>query len=86
MTNSSDFFYNVVLGLENENGTMKTGWFGEMKWQLVASLFGAWTLVCICLIKGVNSVGKAVYVTGRKKITIAITLLVNISKNRTSLS
>ena len=66
LSNSSDFFYNVVLGIENENGTMITGWFGEMKWQLVASLFGAWTLVCICLIKGVNSVGKAVYVTGTK--------------------
>ena len=65
-TNSSDFFYNVVLGIENENvSTIAPSWLGEIKWELCVSLFCAWTLVCICLIKGVNSVGKAVYVTGK---------------------
>ena len=62
-TNSSNFFYTNLLGMDNE--TVDEGeWFGEIKWHLVACLFFAWTLICICLIKGVNSVGKAVYVTG----------------------
>ena len=65
-TNSSDFFYNVVLGIENGNvSTTTPSWLGEIKWELCVSLFCAWALVCICLIKGVNSVGKAVYVTGK---------------------
>ena len=72
-TNSSDFFYNVVLGMENENvSNVTTSWFGEIKWELCVSLFSAWTLVCICLIKGVNSVGKAVYVTGKNSRIIII--------------
>ena len=62
-TNSTNFFYRNLLGIDNET-VDEAEWFGEVKWHLVASLFLAWTLICICLIKGVNSVGKAVYVTG----------------------
>ena len=63
-TNSSDFFYNTVLGIENGN-VSTTGWFGEIKWELCVSLFSAWALVCVCLINGIHSVGKAVYITGK---------------------
>lgn len=31
---------------------------GHLKWQLVLSLLAAWTLVGICLIKGIKSQGK----------------------------
>ena len=48
------------------NDSIGTDWFGEIKWELVVCLVSAWALVCICLIKGVHSVGKAVYVTGKK--------------------
>ena len=62
-TNSTDYFYNAVLGIDYK-ATDKDG-FGDFRWQLVVCLFSAWVLVCICLIKGVSSIGKAVYVTGK---------------------
>ncbi|XP_069114116.1 sodium- and chloride-dependent glycine transporter 1-like isoform X1 [Argopecten irradians] len=36
---------------------------GEIQWHLVLCLFGAWLLTFLCLIKGIYSVGKVVYVT-----------------------
>ncbi|OWF53555.1 sodium- and chloride-dependent glycine transporter 1-like [Mizuhopecten yessoensis] len=36
---------------------------GEVQWHLVLCLFGAWLLTFLCLIKGIYSVGKVVYVT-----------------------
>ena len=45
----------MVLGLEED-----TTWenYGELRWQLVLCLAGAWIIVCLCLIKGVQSSGK----------------------------
>ncbi|XP_060073835.1 sodium- and chloride-dependent glycine transporter 1-like [Ylistrum balloti] len=36
---------------------------GEVQWHLVLCLFGAWLFTFLCLIKGIYSVGKVVYVT-----------------------
>ncbi|CAG2201330.1 Sodium- and chloride-dependent GABA transporter 2,Sodium- and chloride-dependent taurine transporter,Sodium-dependent noradrenaline transporter,Sodium- and chloride-dependent betaine transporter,Sodium- and chloride-dependent neutral and basic amino acid transporter B(0+),Sodium- and chloride-dependent creatine transporter 1,Sodium- and chloride-dependent glycine transporter 1 [Mytilus edulis] len=36
---------------------------GDLNWRLALCLFGAWLLICVCLSKGVKSVGKVVYVT-----------------------
>ena len=50
-TKSSHFFYNAVLGIENEDHSItSTSWIGDVKWELCISLFSAWSLVCICLI------------------------------------
>ena len=38
---------------------------GKLRWQLVLCLALAWTIVCLCLIKGVQSAGKVVYFTGK---------------------
>ncbi|CAG5114909.1 unnamed protein product [Candidula unifasciata] len=49
--------YNVLRksdGLEN---------LGSMQMHIALSLLAAWILVCLCLIKGVKSVGKVVYFT-----------------------
>lgn len=56
-----DFFNTVVLGLDPE----KHNWmnFGEMHWELVLCLLAAWVIVCLSLIKGVQSSGKVVYFT-----------------------
>ena len=37
---------------------------GAVRWQLALCLLGAWIIVCLCLIKGVQSAGKVVYFTG----------------------
>ncbi|KAK3085594.1 hypothetical protein FSP39_005831 [Pinctada imbricata] len=38
-------------------------YMGSVQWHLVAVMAGAWLLTCLCLVKGVHSVGKVVYVT-----------------------
>ncbi len=57
---SEDYYQRVVLGLEED-----TSWenFGSLKLELVLCLLLAWTLVCLCLIKGIQSSGKVVYFT-----------------------
>ena len=35
---------------------------GTIRWQTALSLLGAWTLVCLCLIKGIKSQGKVTIV------------------------
>ena len=49
-----------MLGLEED-----TTWenVGGLRWQLVLCLAIAWVIVCLCLIKGVQSSGKVVYFT-----------------------
>ena len=60
---AEDFFNYHLLGIDKA----KHNWsnFGELKWQLVLCLLAAWTIVCLCLIKGVQSAGKVVYFTGK---------------------
>merc|ERR1712165_137668 len=57
---SEDYFKRTMLGLEED-----TTWenVGGLRWQLVLCLAVAWIIVCLCLIKGVQSSGKVVYFT-----------------------
>jgi solute carrier family 6 amino acid transporter-like protein 5/7/9/14 len=57
---SEDYFKRTMLGLESD-----TSWdnMGGLKWDLVGCLAGAWVIVCLCLLKGVQSSGKVVYFT-----------------------
>ena len=57
---SEDYFKRTMLGLEED-----TTWdnLGGLKPELVGCLAAAWTIVCLCLIKGVQSSGKVVYFT-----------------------
>ncbi|XP_053396453.1 sodium- and chloride-dependent glycine transporter 1-like [Mercenaria mercenaria] len=49
---------------------------GTVKWHLVLALMGAWVLVFLCLIKGVKSVGKVVYVTALLPYVLLVVFLV----------
>ncbi|BFZ13660.1 hypothetical protein BsWGS_16699 [Bradybaena similaris] len=55
---SDDYFYKAVLDLSEGISTI-----GGVKWELALCLLLAWVLVCSCLIKGIQSSGKAVYFT-----------------------
>ena len=59
---SEDYYKRTMLGLEDD-----TSWsnMGGLKWDLVGCLAAAWLIVCLCLIKGVQSSGKVVYVSDR---------------------
>ena len=60
---SEDYYTSSLLGLDKDEHSWDN--LGTLRWQLVLCLFGAWTIVCLCLIKGVQSAGKVVYFTGR---------------------
>jgi len=71
---SQDYYQRVVLGLEKDITTWEN--YGGLRWQLVLSLLGAWIIVCLCLIKGVQSSGKVVYFTALFPYVVLTVLLV----------
>ena len=54
-----DYFLHQMLGLDKEIHDWDN--VGEMRWQMVLCLFGGWVIVCLSLIKGVQSSGKVKY-------------------------
>ena len=70
---AEDFFNYHLLGIDKA----KNNWsnFGELRWQLVLCLFAAWTIVCLCLIKGVQTTGKVVYFTGKLHFFLCVFIL-----------
>ncbi|XP_023324600.1 sodium-dependent serotonin transporter [Eurytemora carolleeae] len=61
---ADDYYYRVVLGLKKDyQGTIHTFEdYGGLKWELVLALFVSWVMICLILIKGLKSLGKASYV------------------------
>ncbi|CAB1442949.1 unnamed protein product [Pleuronectes platessa] len=57
-TPSNYFWYRVTL-----NVTPDIEMSGSLQWWMVICLASAWCIVYICFIKGIQSIGKAVYVT-----------------------
>ncbi|XP_023137428.2 sodium-dependent neutral amino acid transporter B(0)AT1-like [Amphiprion ocellaris] len=52
------YFYRVTL-----NSSPSIAESGGLQWQIVLCLLAAWTVICICYIRGISTSGKAVYVT-----------------------
>ncbi|XP_041665108.1 sodium-dependent neutral amino acid transporter B(0)AT1-like [Cheilinus undulatus] len=52
------YFYRVTL-----NTSTSIADSGGIHWPIVVCLLAAWTVICICYIRGINTSGKAVYVT-----------------------
>ena len=59
---AEDYFTHHLLGWDKNVHDWNN--FGKMRWQLVLCLLGAWIIVCLSLVKGVQSAGKVVYFTG----------------------
>lgn len=68
---SQEFWDNYVLGRSEGLHEM-----GSVKWQLALCLLLAWIIVCMCLIKGVKSVGKVVYFTATFPYIVLFILLI----------
>ena len=65
-TSASEDFWNArVLGLDVVGGHMENDWedWGNIRWEIVGCLALSWSLVCLSLIKGIQSYGKVVYFT-----------------------
>ncbi|XP_068567033.1 sodium-dependent neutral amino acid transporter B(0)AT1-like isoform X2 [Cebidichthys violaceus] len=52
------YFYRVTL-----NSSASIADSGGIHWHIVLCLLAAWTVLCVCYIRGIRSSGKAVYVT-----------------------
>ncbi len=64
-------FRNYVLNMSDSFEDM-----GGLQWKLVLSLLGAWVIVFLCLIKGVQSTGKVVYFTATFPYVVLVILLI----------
>ena len=62
---SEDFWNTRVLGLSVIDGHIENSWenWGNIRWEIAGCLALSWTLVCLSLIKGIQSYGKVVYFT-----------------------
>uniref|UniRef100_A0A669DG14 Transporter n=1 Tax=Oreochromis niloticus TaxID=8128 RepID=A0A669DG14_ORENI len=52
------YFYRVTLNASNSIADS-----GGLQWPIIICLLAAWTVVCICCIRGISTSGKAVYIT-----------------------
>ncbi|KAM8841257.1 sodium-dependent neutral amino acid transporter B(0)AT3-like isoform 2-T2 [Spinachia spinachia] len=57
-TPANYFWYRETLNISTDIGTS-----GSLQWWLVVCLASAWCVVYVCFIKGIDSIGKVVYVT-----------------------
>ena len=69
-----------IHSLEGEDigGTSWSNW-GAVNWKIAGCLLACWTLVCLSLIKGVQSYGKVVYFTTLFPYVVLTTLLIYVS-------
>ncbi|CAH1783377.1 unnamed protein product [Owenia fusiformis] len=70
---SEEYFYNSLLHFGGSDGI---GNIGPPQWHLVLCLLGSWTIVCLCMIKGIKSTGKAVYVTALFPYVFLVAMLI----------
>ena len=53
---AEDFFLHQMLGIDKSVHSWDN--YGNLEWKMVLCLFFAWMIICLCLIKGVQSAGK----------------------------
>ncbi len=61
---AEDYFNGKVLGLTKNREGEQYSWddYGTIQWELALCLLLSWIVVCLILIKGIQSLGKAAYV------------------------
>lgn len=69
---SEEYFSDYVLGIR---GATWSNW-GGIRWELLGCLILAWVICFLCLIKGVQSIGKVVYFTALFPYFVLFALLI----------
>ncbi|EFN77827.1 Sodium- and chloride-dependent glycine transporter 2 [Harpegnathos saltator] len=69
---SEEYYSDYVLGIRG--ATWEN--FGSIRWEVFGCLTLAWIICCLCLIRGVQSVGKIVYFTAIFPYVVLIALLI----------
>ncbi|KAF7697165.1 sodium-dependent proline transporter [Silurus meridionalis] len=71
---ASEVFWNErVLGVVNSKGLDDPG---PVRWQLALCLLAAWVIIFLCMLKGIHSSGKVVYVTATFPYFVLIVLII----------
>ncbi|KAI5622373.1 solute carrier family 6 (neurotransmitter transporter, L-proline), member 7 isoform X1 [Silurus asotus] len=71
---ASEVFWNErVLGVVNSQGLDDPG---PVRWQLALCLLAAWVIIFLCMLKGIHSSGKVVYVTATFPYFVLIVLII----------
>ncbi|XP_046558833.1 sodium- and chloride-dependent glycine transporter 2-like isoform X1 [Haliotis rubra] len=70
-TAAEEFWHYKALGISKGIDEI-----GSIKWEMALCLLASWFLIFICAVKGVRSVGKAVYVTATLPYVILTVLLI----------
>ncbi|KAK2181587.1 hypothetical protein NP493_391g02039 [Ridgeia piscesae] len=70
-SSSDEYFHNYMLDISEGFHDM-----GVPRWQLVFCLLLAWTVICICLIRGIRTSGRVVYFTTTFPYLVLVILLV----------
>ncbi|XP_035215212.1 sodium- and chloride-dependent glycine transporter 1-like isoform X1 [Stegodyphus dumicola] len=68
---SDEYFHNFVLDITEGLHDL-----GGMRWELASCLLACWVFVFLCLLKGVKSMGKAVYFTALFPYVVLTILLI----------
>ncbi|XP_030649144.1 sodium-dependent proline transporter [Chanos chanos] len=70
----SEIFWNEkVLGVNLSAGLHDPG---PVRWQLALCLFAAWVIIFLCILKGIRSSGKVVYVTATFPYFVLLVLII----------
>ncbi|KAI4878761.1 hypothetical protein NFI96_028765 [Prochilodus magdalenae] len=70
----SEVFWNKnVLGVDNSTGLHDPG---PVRWQLALCLLAAWFIIFLCMLKGIRSSGKVVYVTATFPYFVLLVLII----------
>ncbi|XP_069131670.1 sodium- and chloride-dependent glycine transporter 2-like [Argopecten irradians] len=72
MTASEEFWQRKVLDISSSIETI-----GNIKWELALGLLSAWLMVFLCLIKGIKTSGKVMYVAATVPYLFLFVLFVN---------
>ncbi|XP_076836830.1 sodium-dependent proline transporter isoform X2 [Brachyhypopomus gauderio] len=67
------FWNERVLGVVNSDGLHDPG---PVRWQLALCLLAAWFIIFLCMLKGIRSSGKVVYVTATFPYIVLIVLII----------
>lgn len=70
-TPEEEFWQGKVLNLSDGLESI-----GQIQWHLALCFFAAWVMVYLCLIKGVKTVGKVVYVTATLPYILLVIILI----------
>jgi len=73
---TAEVYHNETTNINQTFALSEPGNIGMIKWDITLCLLLSWTIVCLCLIKGIKSSGKVVYFSATFPYLLLITLMI----------